>query len=248
VLGILSVHKGQMEAGSSLGLQRGSTLRLIVVPQALRVILPRSPTSISISPKTRSLAVAIGYPDLVSVFAGDDAQPDRTGDRDHLDHHGVYLLTSLITSAIMSFLRMAARPESRPMSDISTHLSSVRNGSRAARFRSDHRLCRFLRTRLFNSPTNILVTILGLLLLVVYPSFRRSGFFWSMRSGPARTATPVLQRVPGTRSARCWPFIRRKSPSSCTDSTRCELCGRTYIFLGAFCCCRSDSATAGQGA
>src|SRR5207245_5346684 len=38
--GILSVHKGQMEAGTSLGLSRGSTLRLIVVPQALRVILP----------------------------------------------------------------------------------------------------------------------------------------------------------------------------------------------------------------
>jgi general L-amino acid transport system permease protein len=38
--GILSVHKGQMEAGSSLGLQRGSVLRLIVIPQALRVILP----------------------------------------------------------------------------------------------------------------------------------------------------------------------------------------------------------------
>src|ERR1043165_2856543 len=38
--GVLSVHKGQMEAGSSLGLSRGSTLRLIVVPQAMRVILP----------------------------------------------------------------------------------------------------------------------------------------------------------------------------------------------------------------
>ncbi len=38
--GILSVHKGQLEAGSSLGLSRGTTLRLIVMPQALRVILP----------------------------------------------------------------------------------------------------------------------------------------------------------------------------------------------------------------
>ena len=46
--GIMSVHKGQMEAGSSLGLQRGAVLRLIVIPQAMRVILPPLTNSISI--------------------------------------------------------------------------------------------------------------------------------------------------------------------------------------------------------
>src|SRR5207245_3771416 len=68
--GIQSVHKGQMEAGSSLGLQRGSVLRLIVVPQAMRVILPPLTNQYLNLTKNSSLAVAIGYPDLLSVFAG----------------------------------------------------------------------------------------------------------------------------------------------------------------------------------
>ncbi|MDB5628827.1 MAG: Amino acid transporter, permease protein region, His/Glu/Gln/Arg/opine, partial [Tardiphaga sp.] len=68
--GIQSVHKGQMEAGASLGLTRGSTLRLIVVPQALRVILPPLTNQYLNLTKNSSLAVAIGYPDLFSVFAG----------------------------------------------------------------------------------------------------------------------------------------------------------------------------------
>src|SRR6201998_1691166 len=68
--GIQSVSKGQMEAGASLGLSRGATLRLIVVPQAMRVILPPLTNQYLNLTKNSSLAVAIGYPDLVSVFAG----------------------------------------------------------------------------------------------------------------------------------------------------------------------------------
>src|SRR5262249_26131218 len=68
--GILSVHRGQMEAGSSLGLSRGATLRLIVVPQAMRVIVPPLTNQYLNITKNSSLAVAIGYPDLVSVWAG----------------------------------------------------------------------------------------------------------------------------------------------------------------------------------
>ena len=60
--GVLSVHKGQMEAGASLGLSRGATLRLIVVPQALRVILPPLTNQYLNLTKNSSLAVAIGYP------------------------------------------------------------------------------------------------------------------------------------------------------------------------------------------
>ena len=86
--GIVSVHNGQMEAGSSLGLQRGSVLRLIVIPQAMRVILPPLTNQYLNLTKNSSLAVAIGYPDLVSVFAGHDAEPDRAGDRNHRHHHG----------------------------------------------------------------------------------------------------------------------------------------------------------------
>jgi general L-amino acid transport system permease protein len=101
--GILSVHKGQMEAGSSLGLQRGSTLRLIVVPQALRVILPPLTNQYLNLTKNSSLAVAIGYPDLVSVFAGTTLS--QTGQAIEIISitMGVYLLISLVTSTIMSF-------------------------------------------------------------------------------------------------------------------------------------------------
>ncbi|HEY5130854.1 MAG TPA: amino acid ABC transporter permease [Bradyrhizobium sp.] len=101
--GILSVHQGQMEAGFSLGLQRGSVLRLIVVPQALRVILPPLTNQYLNLTKNSSLAVAIGYPDLVSVFAGTTLS--QTGQAIEIIGitMGVYLLISLVTSAIMSF-------------------------------------------------------------------------------------------------------------------------------------------------
>ncbi len=101
--GILSVHKGQMEAGSSLGLQRGSVLRLIVIPQALRVILPPLTNQYLNLTKNSTLAVGIGYPDLFSVFAGTTLS--QTGQAIEIIGitMGVYLIISLITSAIMSF-------------------------------------------------------------------------------------------------------------------------------------------------
>jgi general L-amino acid transport system permease protein len=101
--GIQSVHKGQMEAGASLGLQRGSTLRLIVVPQALRVILPPLTNQYLNLTKNSSLAVAIGYPDLVSVFAGTTLSQTGQAIEIIAITMGVYLLISLVTSAIMSF-------------------------------------------------------------------------------------------------------------------------------------------------
>jgi general L-amino acid transport system permease protein len=101
--GILSVHKGQMEAGASLGLSRGATLRLIVIPQALRVILPPLTNQYLNLTKNSSLAVGIGYPDLVSVFAG--TALSQTGQAIEIlaITMGVYLTISLATSAIMSF-------------------------------------------------------------------------------------------------------------------------------------------------
>jgi general L-amino acid transport system permease protein len=101
--GILAVHRGQMEAGFSLGLARGAVLRLIVIPQALRVILPPLTNQYLNLTKNSSLAVAIGYPDLVSVFAGTTLS--QTGQAIEIIGitMGVYLLISLVTSAIMSF-------------------------------------------------------------------------------------------------------------------------------------------------
>ncbi|SDS25037.1 amino acid ABC transporter permease [Bradyrhizobium canariense] len=101
--GIQSIDKGQMEAGASLGLSRGSTLRLIVVPQALRVILPPLTSQYLNLTKNSSLAVAIGYPDLVSVFAGTTLSQTGQAIEIIAITMGVYLLISLVTSAIMNF-------------------------------------------------------------------------------------------------------------------------------------------------
>jgi general L-amino acid transport system permease protein len=101
--GVLSVHKGQMEAGASLGLTRGSTLRLIVVPQALRVILPPLTNQYLNLTKNSSLAVGIGYPDLFSVFAGTTLSQTGQAIEILAITMGVYLSISLVTSAIMSF-------------------------------------------------------------------------------------------------------------------------------------------------
>lgn len=101
--GIQAIPKGQMEAGASLGLSRGETLRLVIIPQALRVILPPLTNQYLNLTKNSSLAVAIGYPDLVSVFAG--TALSQTGQAVEIIAitMGVYLLISLVTSAIMSF-------------------------------------------------------------------------------------------------------------------------------------------------
>lgn len=66
--GIQSVNRGQWEAAEALGLKRGQVLRLIVLPQALRVIIPPMTSQYLNITKNSALAVAIGYPDIVSVI------------------------------------------------------------------------------------------------------------------------------------------------------------------------------------
>ncbi len=100
--GIQSVHKGQMEAGASLGLSRGATLRLIVVPQAMRVILPPLTSQYLNLAKNSSLAVAIGYPDLVSVFAGTTLSQTGQAVEIIAITMGAYLVISLLTSLVMN--------------------------------------------------------------------------------------------------------------------------------------------------
>ena len=68
--GILSVSHGQTEAAQSLGLPSGKTMRLVVLPQAMRVMIPPLTSQYLNLTKNSSLATAIGYPDLVNVFAG----------------------------------------------------------------------------------------------------------------------------------------------------------------------------------
>lgn len=68
--GIKSVSHGQTEAASSLGLRSGPTLRKIIIPQALRVIIPPLTSQYLNLAKNSSLAAGIGYPEMVSLFAG----------------------------------------------------------------------------------------------------------------------------------------------------------------------------------
>jgi general L-amino acid transport system permease protein len=111
--GILSVPKGQTEAAMALGLRRGFILRLVVVPQALRVIVPPLTNQYLNLTKNSSLAVGIGYPDLVAVFAGTTL--NQTGQA--IEIIGItmafYLITSLITSTLMNWYNARIRLNER---------------------------------------------------------------------------------------------------------------------------------------
>ena len=100
--GILAVSRGQSEAAYSLGLKPGPTLRMIVVPQAMRVIIPPLTSQYLNLTKNSSLAVAIGYPDLVQVFTG--TVLNQTGQAVEVVAITmlVYLVISLATSLIMN--------------------------------------------------------------------------------------------------------------------------------------------------
>ncbi|CAM3956819.1 amino acid ABC transporter permease [Vibrio neonatus] len=100
--GINAVSHGQTEAAMSLGLPRSRTLRLVVIPQALRIIIPPLTSQYLNLTKNSSLAMAIGYPDLVSVFAGTTL--NQTGQAIEIIAMtmGVYLTLSLLTSLVMN--------------------------------------------------------------------------------------------------------------------------------------------------
>ncbi|PSU99012.1 amino acid ABC transporter permease [Photobacterium kishitanii] len=100
--GINAVSHGQTEAAEALGLTRNKTLRLIVLPQAMRIIIPPLTSQYLNLTKNSSLAMAIGYPDLVSVFAGTTL--NQTGQAIEIIAMtmAVYLSLSLITSLLMN--------------------------------------------------------------------------------------------------------------------------------------------------
>ena len=100
--GILAVSKGQTEAANALGLRAGPTLRLVVIPQAMRVIIPPLTSQYLNLAKNSSLAVAIGYPDLVQVFMGTVLNQTGQAVEVVVITMAVYLTISLITSAFMN--------------------------------------------------------------------------------------------------------------------------------------------------
>jgi general L-amino acid transport system permease protein len=101
--GILAVSQGQTEAAYSLGLRPGHTLRLVIIPQAMRVIIPPLTSQYLNLTKNSSLAVAIAYPDLVSVFAG--TVLNQTGQAVEIlgMTMAVYLTLSIVTSIFMNW-------------------------------------------------------------------------------------------------------------------------------------------------
>jgi len=101
--GILAVNSGQTEAASALGLRKNKVLKLVVIPQALRVIIPQLTSQYLNLVKNSSLATAIGYPDLVAVFAGTTL--NQTGQAIEIIAMtmGVYLTISLTISALMNW-------------------------------------------------------------------------------------------------------------------------------------------------
>jgi general L-amino acid transport system permease protein len=101
--GILAVDRGQTEAARALGLRNSLTLRLVVIPQALRVIIPPLTSQYLNLTKNSSLATAIGYPDLVSVFMGTTL--NQTGQAIEIVAMtmAVYLTFSLVISMFMNW-------------------------------------------------------------------------------------------------------------------------------------------------
>ncbi|TIO07589.1 amino acid ABC transporter permease [Mesorhizobium sp.] len=106
--GIMGVSKGQTEAAGALGLRPGSILRLVVIPQAMRIVIPPLTSQYLNLTKNSSLAIAIGYPDLTATTG---TVLNQTGQAIEcvLIMMVVYLALSLLTSAIMNVVnaRMA---------------------------------------------------------------------------------------------------------------------------------------------
>jgi general L-amino acid transport system permease protein len=101
--GIQGVSKGQKEAALAMGLSNGQMLRLVVIPQAMRIIIPPLTSQFLNLTKNSSLAVAIGYPDLVSVWSGTVLNQTGQAVEVILITMGVFLTISLITSAFMNW-------------------------------------------------------------------------------------------------------------------------------------------------
>ena len=101
--GIQAVSHGQTEAAGSLGLRPGPTLRLVIIPQALRVIIPPLTNQYLNLTKNSSLAAAIAYPDLVLVFAGTALMQTGQAVEIIAITMAVYLTISLVISAIMNW-------------------------------------------------------------------------------------------------------------------------------------------------
>ena len=101
--GILAVSRKQTEAGMAIGLKPGLILQLVIIPQALRIIIPPLTSQYLNLTKNSSLAVAIAYPELVSIFAG--TALNQVGKEIEMIFMmmSVYLTFSIVTSMLMNW-------------------------------------------------------------------------------------------------------------------------------------------------
>lgn len=104
--GLQGVPRGQREAAAALGLSRRQALRLVILPQSLRIIIPPLTNQYLNLTKNSSLAVAIGYPDLVSVFSGTVLNQTGQAVEVILITMAVYLAISLATAAFMNWFNL----------------------------------------------------------------------------------------------------------------------------------------------
>jgi general L-amino acid transport system permease protein len=96
------VSRGQSEAALALGLRRGQVLRLVIMPQALRIIVPPMLSEYLALAKNSSLAIAIGYPELMSITNTTLNQTGQAVEAIAL-MMAIYLAISLITSLVMNW-------------------------------------------------------------------------------------------------------------------------------------------------
>jgi general L-amino acid transport system permease protein len=110
--GIQAVRRGQLEAARALGLSEGQTLRLVIFPQALRVIVPPLTSQYLNLTKNSSLAIAVGYPDLFKIGV---TMANQTGQPVPVIAlvMGTYLAISLLTSALMNVYNRRVQVQER---------------------------------------------------------------------------------------------------------------------------------------
>jgi general L-amino acid transport system permease protein len=111
--GVLAVSSGQSEAASALGLRRGLAMKLVIVPQAMRLITPPLTSQYLNIVKNSSLAVFVGYPDLVQIFAGTVLNQTQAAVQVMAVTMGVYLVISLGVAAVLNIYNARMSPRER---------------------------------------------------------------------------------------------------------------------------------------
>jgi len=111
--GLLAVAAGQSEAAAALGLHRGLTMKLVVIPQAMRLITPPLTSQYLNIVKNSSLAVFIGYPDLVQIFAGTVLNQTQAAVQVMAITMAVYLFISLAVALALNLFNARAALKER---------------------------------------------------------------------------------------------------------------------------------------